>query len=435
MIAGLRRSWHRLQGALPSGTARVGVGLAVLGASAYVFLVLAGRALGPAGFGAVSSLYVMVYALGPGLFLPLEQEVGRVVATRHAAGVGGAGPVARRAALLAFGVLGAVLLLLAANAQRLANEVFDGSVLLVIALGLALTALCAAHLTRGVLAGAGRFGTYSIQLGLEGALRVVLSLVLLAFAVNTAEPYGMLIAVAPAVAVLLTSAPLRRHLEPGPPLRWSELSSAMGWLVAASLLAQVLVNAGPVLVQVLATTSEREAAGRFIAAFVFARVPLFIFAAVQATLLPGLARALGSGDRQRFRQDLRRVLAAVLALGAGGVLVSAALGPQAVAILFGASFRLERRDLTLLALSTACYLVAVVLQPGLVALERHFDVALGWTAGTVVLGLMCIPPAPVLFRVERALLVGTASAAVLLAILLRRALADSETAPAEPVVR
>lgn len=431
MIPRLPDAWRRFGAVVPTGTAQVGVGLAVLGASAYLFLVVAGRALGPARFAAVSSLYVMVYALGPGLFLPLEQEVGRVVATRHAAGTGGAGPVARRAALIALGLLTAVLLLLATNAQRLAEEVFDGSILLVVSLGLALTGLCSAHLSRGILAGRGRFGVYSVQLGLEGALRAALSLVLLAAAVDTTPSYAMLIAVAPGVAVLLTSTPLRRNLDPGPPLRWSELSSALGWLVAASLLAQVLVNAGPVLVQVLAAASERAEAGRFIAAFVFARVPLFIFAAVQATLLPGLARALGAGDQQGFSKGLRHALVAVLSLGAAGVIGSAALGPPAVVMLFGEPFRLGRRDITLLALSTACYLVAVVLQSALLALERHSDVTLGWAVGTLVVGVMCIPQAQVLLRVERALVVGSASAAVTLALLLRRALAVSSTARAQ----
>ena len=68
---------------LPAGVVGVGGGLVVLGVCSYAFLALAGRALSPADFATLSVLWALVYTVGPGLFLPLEQEVARALADRR----------------------------------------------------------------------------------------------------------------------------------------------------------------------------------------------------------------------------------------------------------------------------------------------------------------------------------------------------------------
>src|SRR5205807_10293590 len=72
------------RGSLPEGTPWVGAGLAVLGLTAYGFLILSARAVGPRRYASLSALWAAVYLAGPGFFLPLEQEVGRAVAARRA---------------------------------------------------------------------------------------------------------------------------------------------------------------------------------------------------------------------------------------------------------------------------------------------------------------------------------------------------------------
>src|SRR6185312_12035894 len=87
----------------------------------------------------------------------------------------------------------------------------------------------------------------------------------------------------------------RRGLaEPGPAAEWKELSSALGWLLAASLLAQALVSAGPLAVKLLATDQEQEVAGRFLAGLVIVRVPVYLFQAMAAAVLPDLSRLAAS---------------------------------------------------------------------------------------------------------------------------------------------
>src|ERR1700687_2761503 len=82
---------------VPEGTYVVGAGLLVSGVTTYGFQILSFRLLSKPDYAALTALWVFVFVLAPGLFLPLEQEVGRAVADRRARGIGG-GPVTKRAA-------------------------------------------------------------------------------------------------------------------------------------------------------------------------------------------------------------------------------------------------------------------------------------------------------------------------------------------------
>ena len=92
----------RRRNPLPTGTAAVGVGLIVAGLSAYGFLFFADRALSKAEYSPLGALWSMVFLIGPGLFLPLEQEISRALAERRARFQGGL-PVVRRAATIGEG--------------------------------------------------------------------------------------------------------------------------------------------------------------------------------------------------------------------------------------------------------------------------------------------------------------------------------------------
>ena len=65
---------------LPDGTLAVGVGLVVSGITTYLFQILAFRGLSKPDYGALNALWVFVFVLAPGIFLPVEQEVGRALA-------------------------------------------------------------------------------------------------------------------------------------------------------------------------------------------------------------------------------------------------------------------------------------------------------------------------------------------------------------------
>jgi O-antigen/teichoic acid export membrane protein len=429
-VRALRRL--RSRNPLPRGAFAVGAGLLVSGAGAYGFLVVSARALGPERYAALSVLWVLTYTAGPGLFLPLEQEVGRELAVRRARGVGGA-PVLRRAASLG-AVFAVVLLALSAvGAGPAIRLLFAGDGLLLVGYALTIVGFWAAHLSRGAFAGTGRFGRYGGQLAIESVLRLAVCVTLAIAGVTVAGWYGLAIGAALIASVVLTAG-LGRGLVtgPGPPAEWRDLSGALGFLLAASVLSQVLVNAGPVAVQLLARPSEEAEAGRFLAALVIARVPLFLFAAVQAALLPALAGLAGRGQRRSFSRALGRLVAVVAVIGAAASAVAFAVGPQVVALLFGEDYRLGRVDLLYLAAASGVYMVAVVVAHGLIALRGYRHAALGWFVGLVVFAVVTALGSDLLLRVELGFLAGAAAALLSLLVLLPGTLATIAEADPDP---
>src|SRR5215468_1111733 len=82
---------------VPEGTYAVGLGLLISGLTAYAFQIIAFKALDKPAYAALNGLWIFVFVVAPGFFLPLEQEVGRAVADRRSRSLGG-GPVVRKAA-------------------------------------------------------------------------------------------------------------------------------------------------------------------------------------------------------------------------------------------------------------------------------------------------------------------------------------------------
>jgi O-antigen/teichoic acid export membrane protein len=423
-LPGARTALH----ALPPGTLAVGAGVLGLGLSSYGFLVLAGRGLGSERFAVLSVFWVIVYTVGPGLFVPLEQEVARAVAARRATGVGNREVVrtAGRVALLAASVL-TVALLVAAPLLR--DKLFAGSSALLGALLLAVWALCAAHLSRGAMAGTGRFGAYGAQLGTEATVRLVLCAALVAAGITVVLVYGIVLGLAVVVALVATVPALRGELPPGPRAPASELSTNLGLLLTASLLSQAVANAGPVVVQ-LADPDDAAAAGRFLAAFVVARVPLFLFASVQAALLPRLTTLAAQGELTGFRRALRRILVVVVGVGAVGVLGSLTVGPEAVRLFFGDDFALARTEMALLALGAGLFMVATVLAQACLALGRHASTVIGWAAGAAALAVATALVPGAVSRATWGFVAAAAVAGAALAVLVRR-----DSAAAARVIR
>ena len=65
---------------VPEGTYAVGLGLIISGVTAYGFQILAFRGLSKTDYAALNGLWILLFIVAPGFFLPLEQEVGRAVA-------------------------------------------------------------------------------------------------------------------------------------------------------------------------------------------------------------------------------------------------------------------------------------------------------------------------------------------------------------------
>jgi len=419
LAAGFRaKVSHRALDVLPPGTLTVGAGLLVLGAGYYAHLAVAGHSLPASGMAALSVLWSIVFLLGLGVFLPVEQELIRHVAARTTVGEGIA-PVVRRACGLSGLILAVILVPLAAAARPLADRLFGGDTAMVTVLGCACVALAVTAVSRGTLAGLGTFGGYGAQLAIDGGLRAAMACALGLAGSHSAVAFGLILAAAPLLAVLFTLGPLIPRVRPGPPISWAAMSHRLWLLIGTMLLAQVLMNAAVISVRLLSPGSP-AVVGALLAAAVMARVPLFVFTSLQTSLLPGLAGAIAAGDRARFRRLLARSCAVVTVLGIVGGLPAVILGPWLTQVLFGAHAVLGHAAFGWLAIGTLCYMLAMVLGQGAMALARHRDQLLCWVAGVAVLIAITTRPGQVTTRVVIAYAAGCATAALALAIVLVR---------------
>jgi O-antigen/teichoic acid export membrane protein len=194
--------------------------------------------------------------------------------------------------------------------------------------------------------------------------------------------------------------------EPGPPATWKEVTPNLGWLLLGSLMAASLVNAGPIATSLLASDSEKSLVTRFGYGVILARIPLFLFQAVQAALLPRLSHLAATGQMEEFVVGFKRLVRVVVAVGVLGVVGAFTLGPLAVEILYDST--LSRRTLAVLALGSVFYMIGLAMAQAVIALHGHALVAFGWTAGMVgfVLSTWLIG-GEVFRRVELSLLIGS----------------------------
>jgi O-antigen/teichoic acid export membrane protein len=421
---------QKLASLFPPGTVPVAAALVVTGITSYAFLAVVSRALPAKQHDAVSVLWAVVFFLSPGLFIPVEQEVGRAIAHRRSRGQGWT-PIVRRAGQVA-GIFGAVLTIaaLAANGP-LRHGLFDGQWLVLIGLLLALDLYAVEFLLRGTLAGTGRFVAYGWVFGVESVVRLAGALALYAAGVKTAGAYGLTIGLAPLVAAAVVGRHQRRGLlEDGPEAHLPEVTQNLTLLLAASIGNFGLMNCAPIAAQILGH-SHSSYAGRTLNGLVIARIPLFFFQAVQAALLPNLAKLAAEQRFREFRADLRKLGAVVGVIAVAGVAGCLVLGPTVVHRLFPKTPPISRVDLALLTFGSACIMVGIVAAQAAVSLGRHRDAAIGWLAGLAAFVVACALPGSVITRSVVAFVVGTVVAAISLSLLLLRGL-GATTGPALP---
>ncbi|MGQ0823955.1 MAG: lipopolysaccharide biosynthesis protein [Actinomycetota bacterium] len=408
----------RLVEALPEGTYAIGAGLLVAGLTAYGFQILAARQLTGTEYAALNGLWVIVFIVAPGFFQPIEQEVSRALAHRRAQGIGG-GPLVKRAAFLGGLLAAAVMLIGLAGSPKLIDEVFHDESLLVFALLVGVFSFYLAHTSRGVLSGNGRFGAYGMMHASEGLLRITFCLALFVSDVGTPWLYGLALVLPPLGAIGISLRGQRDLVTPGPEAPYSELSSALGLLLVGSVLAQALSYAPFLGANLLASGSEKDIVGKFITGLFLARIPILLFLAVQAALLPKLAAFASAGRHDDFRIGMRRLVLVVVGLGVIGVIGGGTLGPWGGELLFGEEkFILGRRDLALLAAGSGGFILALTLAQGLIALRAYGAAMVAWMVG--ILGFVAVTALgdDLFLRVELGSVAGAALASAVMATML-----------------
>ena len=394
----------------------------VAGLSAYGFQVIAFRVLGAQPYAALNGLWVTAFVLAPGVFLPLEQEVARALAHRRAIGEGGR-PLIKRALLLGAILMVGVVIVVIALKGPIESRLLRDSDGLFIALIVVLIGFAFESLTRGILSGNGRFGRYGIIVGVDGFARVGLAGLIALVGYDTLGWFGVVFAVAPFIASAAGLIGVRGLAEPGPHAPMSELSTAIGWLLLGSTFAQGLSYSAYIGASVLATESQNAELAAFIAGLFIARIPLLLFQAVQAALLPKLAGLLGRGQIREFRHGLQRLILLVSGASVLGVIIALIAGPAIGGALFGTKFTLSGASLAALTAGCCLVVIALTMAQALIALRRYAITAFAWVAAVgVFIVVMVASSLDVFTRAEVAFVVGGVVAVVWMAVVTRSAL-------------
>ena len=402
---------------LPSGSLTIGSGLLIGGVSIYVFFRLGQEALGQDGFKPIVSLWFVMFALVPGFFLPLEQEVSRAVAHRRALG-DGVRPVVRKVAPVAAVITVALLCSVAVARSRFTNDLFEGSAVVTLALMIALVGYAPFHIARGICSGMGHFRIYSTMIALDGLLRVVACAIFLGIGLDRVGPYALMVALVPLVIALGAFASGRLRTTPGTPATWSELAPNLGWLLLGTLCAGALINAGPLTVDLLGEGTAPELVTRFGNAVLLARIPLFLFQAVNAAMLPRLTQLATVGAASEFREVLRRLFLLVGSVGVIGVVGAFVAGPWVLELVYDGG--IDRRTITLLAFASALYMMAQACAQSVLSMSGHVLVAMGWVASFATFVMTAAWSSNDLFlRVELALISSAVVALLIFGLALR----------------
>ena len=417
--------------AIPEGTLSIGIGLLVAGVTIYIFFKIGQQALGQEKFKPLVSLWFVMFAIAPGFFLPIEQELSRAVAHRRALNQG-VGPVVKKVALLCVVTVVFLLALILLLSPMINDNLFEGNVIITVSLAIAIVTYGALYFTKGLSSGLGKFSAYGFIVGADGAIRVLACTALLLLGVTQLSAYSLIIVITPIIGVMIALLAGQLKTESGPPATWSEITENLVWLLGGSIFAAALVNAGPLTVDILGDSQDAIRVTQFGNAVLLTRVPLFLFQAVQAALLPRLTRLAARGDLVEFKIGFRRLVVLVIGVGVFGTIGAFLFGPFFLDLVYGGG--IDRRTLTLLALASAIYMMALAIAQAVIALRGHRLVALGWLLSFFSYVICAWKVSQDLFlRVEVALVVSSTVALVSFALSLKALLESGATVDIESV--
>jgi O-antigen/teichoic acid export membrane protein len=195
----------------------------------------------------------------------------------------------------------------------------------------------------------------------------------------------------------------------------------LGWLLIGTACAAALLNAGPVTATLLANDTEADLVVWFGFGVLLARIPLFLFQAVQAALLPRLAQLAARGEFDEFRSGLTKLMQLVAVVGVVGTLGAFVIGPLVIETVYDAE--LSGRTLAMLALSSGIYMAGLATAQAVIALRGHALVALGWGTGVIGFLLGTWLSSDLLFRrIEIGLVVSSTAALSCFVLALRHQL-------------
>ena len=359
----------------------VAIALFVSGLLSYGFLILPARTglLDPISYGPFAALWFVIFTIGSGLLVPIEQELTRAVA--GAATSTDRNQQATAGFLVGLVPTAALAVLIISQRELVTDKLLAGSESMVPMLLLALPALLAFEVIRGSLAGSQLFGRYAIVLISDSAIRFGVALFFVALATSTPSAYGLGLSIGMASAAIIGFAGSGLRLVRPRPGIMAAFITRFGPFAASQLLAQVALNLPVLLALTLAGTGDEAVAGRIGSALVLVRTPLYLLPAMTAPLLPQLVALVKHGHYVELHRKTRRLAGLFLALTIVGAALAASVGPFVNKLLFGDEFALAAIDLALLTAGAGLFAAASMVSLAMLALGRSWQILGSWTIG------------------------------------------------------
>ncbi len=358
--------WSRVR---RDGTVFIVLGTAVAGAAGYAYQFVGGRALGPEGFAPISALLTVHFLAFTVVLLPVEQFVIRMVTLRQ-----GAERPSPGASL--FATVGAVVAA-AAFVVLTRERFFEGSWAYVLPMVVTVAAHGMFAVGRGVLAGRRRFAAYGLSSAAIAVVRLVVTMLALVWADSALGPAWAL-ALSPLLILLWrpfsgSSAALARTA--------GAVRFLSGFMVANAA-AQALLLSGPLVAGGLGA-SAAEVSVLFVT-LQLARAPLVLGHNLTARLLPPFTRYAAEGRSDLLRQWVARLTALGVAATLPAVAITAWIGPDVVALLFGEEFRPDAALAAVIAGGVVLSGAAMFVNQIAVARDRTGALAVAWSLALAV---------------------------------------------------
>ena len=370
--------------AAASGYARgariLSIGIAATGIFTFAYFAVASHVLGDDDYGAISTLWSILFVTISVIYRPVEQLLSRTIAQRRAVGAGAGGELRAPAAIqLAFA---SIFLVIALAARGPITDVLRGSTTLFWVLVAATLAYAASYFARGYLAGHQWFGLYGGLVLFESISRFCFPLAVAVGIASGQAAVALGIAAAPFASLLVVPWALSRHAGPGAVVgrRGSTREGAdFAMSVAAIQLSeQALLNAAVLLV------GHGKPAAIVFSAFLITRAPLQLFQSVQTSLLPHLAGLEATQGAAAFERAVRLTLLAIAGFAGAVALGLLALGPWAMGILFDVGTDYARVGLAVIAIGMGFHLAAGTLNQAALARGRARAAAAAWLASAAL---------------------------------------------------
>lgn len=387
----------------PSGRgapSRLLLGTAIGGGTGYLVTAIAGPALQPEGYASFavfwSALYLILAALGG-----LQQEIARSATPVAATDVLPPHSLARRFAIVAAGIVFAVI---TGSAALWVGSVFPvGGWSLILPLALGAAAYIAVATVAGVFYGLSMWNAIALQMSLDGVIRLASVVLVLVF---TTDPALL----AWAVVLPFALAPLliwpfvrgqvvgKYVLDVGArELVWNVFRT-----VVASAATGIMVSGLPLLLRATARGESNAELGVIIFAITLLRAPVVIVVmAMQSFLIVFFQQRVAA-----IWRTLAPMVTIILAVSGAISLVVWWLGPVVMAALFGEVYRLDGGLLALLVLSAGPVGALCATGAAALAQSRHGVFTFGWVIAALVTVAMLLVPNELSTRAVLALSVG-----------------------------